>query len=80
MNLSITSENVNLCCCTSTSTCMSTEYKDLPTHTSIPYSSKFFVVQKFREYIENHVNIDFRNKNFVIALRKPMLIVDCGPY
>ena len=40
MNLSITNENVNLCCHTSTGTCMSTKCKDLPTHTSIPYSSK----------------------------------------
>ena len=33
----------------------------------IPYSSKF-LVQKFREIAKNHMNVYFRDKNFVIAM------------
>ena len=36
----------------------------LTANVHIPYSSKIFVVQKFRENVENHVNVNFRAKKF----------------
>ena len=35
---------------------------------SLSYSSKFFVVQNFREIAKNCMNVNFRDKNFMIAM------------
>ena len=41
----------------------------------VPYSFKFRS-QKFRKNVENHTNINFCDKNFVIARAKPTPIAE----
>ena len=48
----------------------------------IPYSSnKIFVVQKFRETAENHMNVNFSFTNTLPPLHKPkMKLMNCRPF
>lgn len=42
------------------------------------YSSKFSVVQNFREIAENHMSINFHDKNFMIAYI--LFVITCAAY